>query len=370
MKNVRLKSWLFILLASGLLGACGSLTPERATLNPQPTATIPSLRWMDAPQTLCRDATQMRLQPVVEGEWPANAAAAWVVRPDDNPTVIASGMWTPQDRDLYIAFPNGEPLVPGDYQINVAMNGTTVLSHAFSVRGTGPQLRSFSAALTPTGTAITSLAELPHVIYLRYVYEGVCPGAPLWITVRHEGETICNRNTTVQAQSGEDATACYRDDGAPFEAGTYEATLTLIGSEEARSTFDLGAEPEPTKTPEPIYEPVCEPPFAAVGLTPDEKPHLPKERFEWYTQSVYVGAQCRGLPPRFFWVIRWYRDGEEVRVHRGRWTGGEAGLLWDTLTGTEASPFLPPGTYTTTLALADKSPLTVNFRVVAYQPQE
>ena len=366
--NTNLKSSLFTLMLGMLLAACASRAPVTPTS--EPTAAPPTLRWADAPQVLCRDATQVRLQPVIEGEWPTNAVATWEVRPDDNLTVVASGEWTPQDRDLYVAFPSGEPLVPGDYQINLTVNGTTVLEHAFSVRGAGPQLRSVSAALTPAGPAITSLAELPHVVYLRYVYQGVCPGAPLWITVRHDGETICNQNQTLQAQSGEDAAACYRDDGAPFEAGAYEATLTLIGSEEEQFTFDLGMEPEPTKTPEPVYEPDCEPPFAAVGLTPDGEPHLPKERFEWYTQSVYAGTQCRDLPPRFLWVIRWYRNGEEVRVHRGRWTGGEAGLLWDALSGTEASPFLSPGTYTATLAVADKPPLEVGFRVVAYEPQE
>ena len=368
MTNGRLKQWLYILLVGGLLTAC--YRPHSTTPVATPTGDLPVLRLVDPPEALCRDATQMRLQPVVEGEWPADAVAAWEIRPEGEIAVVASGAWTPQARGLYVAFPDGESLPPGDYRLQIAVGDAVIAEHAFVIRGVGPQLRALSLALTPEGQALSTLEVRPHVVYLRYVYEGVCPGAPLWLTVKRAGETVCNRTLTLESQSGERAVACYRADGAPLEAGVYEATASLGGAN-ADLTFQLGAAPEPTPTPTAVvYDPICKAPFAAVGLTPAGGPYRPQERFEWYTQSVYVGAGCQDLPSGLFWEIRWYRDGEEVRAYRARWSGDAEGVLWDALTGTEAAPFLPPGTYTATLTLADEPPVEVGFRIFAYQPQE
>lgn len=376
MTNVKLKPWHLVILACGFLSACAGVGSVRETSTPElePTISVPNLRLVNPPETLCRDATQMRLQPVIESEWPTGVVAEWEIHRENEMAVIASGTWTPQERDLYIAFPDGEPLAPDDYVLDVRVNKATIADHTFSVQGVGPRLTSISLAPTPAGPAVAAIADLPRVFYLRYAYRGVCPGASLWLTVKHEEETVCSRNLTLQTGDGEGAVACYRDDGTTFQAGVYQATLTLAGNE-GELTFNLGEDPEreevEVETEAPVvYNPVCEPPFAAVGLMPDKTPYRPQERFEWYTQSVYVGAQCRDLPPSFIWVMRWYRNGEEVRVYRGRWQGGETGLLWDSLTGTEASPFLRPGTYTTTLALADEPPLEVGFRVVAYVPPE
>ena len=370
--NAKLKPWLLVLVMCGLLSACAGAGSMQQTSTPErkPTTVAPNLRWVNPLQMLCRDATQIRLQPVIEGEWPAGAVAEWEIHRASETAVIASGTWTPKERDLYVAFPDGEPLVPEAYMLNVHVDETTIAEHTFSVQGRGPRLTSISLAPTPAGPAVAAITDLPHVFYLRYAYQGVCPGASLWMTVKREEETVCSRNLTLQAESGEGAVACYRDDGTVFEPGVYQATFTLVGSE-GELTFRLGEEPKPVATEEPVvYDPVCESPFAAVGLMPDETPYRPQERFEWYTQSVYVGTQCRDLPPSFIWVMRWYRNGEVVRVYRDRWQGGESGLLWDSLTGTETSPFLRPGTYTATLALADEPPLEVGFRVVAYVPLE
>lgn len=372
MKTGKSRLWLFLLLIGGFLAGCSRPNAMAPTSTPDGafTGDALTLRFVDPPETLCRDATQMRLQPVLEGQWPDGAVATWDVSREGEIAVIVSGTWTPQTRGLYVAFPEGEPLVPGDYRLVVSVGETLMAEQVFAIRGVGPQLHSVSPALSPSGPTRTDFMERPHVVYLRYLYEGACPGAPLWVTVRHAGEAVCNRNLTLQAESGEDAVACYRDDGAVMEAGVYTATLTLGGAE-TQLTFHLGVEPTPTPTPDVIVpKPVCEPPFAAVALTPEEDPYRPQERFEWYTQSVYVGARCQGLPSGLFWVIRWHRNGEEVRAYRTRWHGGEAGVLWDALTGTEEAPFLPPGVYTATLALEDEPPAQVGFRVVAYQPQE
>jgi hypothetical protein len=366
--------WIYLLIVCGLLVACGEATPVRdqPTKDVEPTVPVPSLRFVNPPTLLCRDATQLRLRPIVEGAWPADTVATWEVRPGSETTVVAKGTWTLKERDLFVALPDGAPLVPGDYVFTLYVNAVEVVSHTFTVQGTAPRLKDVSLALTPAGPTITDLETLPRIFYLRYAYEAVCPGAPLWVTIMREDEKVFNRNLALQTERGEDYVACYLDNGTRFEPGTYEAVLTLVGGEEARLTFHLEeAPPAPEATQTPIaQDPICGAPSVAMGLTPDGRPFRPLERFEWYTQAVYVIAECRDLPQGLRWIARWYRNGEEIRVHRGEWEGDETGILWDSLTGTEEAPFLNPGTYTTTLSIGSQSPLKVGFRVVPYAPQE
>ncbi|MGC9398205.1 MAG: hypothetical protein ACP5HM_03615 [Anaerolineae bacterium] len=369
------RRWWFIWLWIWLLSACGG----PATFSGTPAAelhvstSVPSLRFIDPPTSLCREATQLRLQPIFESAWPEGTVANWEMRPAAKTHVVAEGRWHPKERDLFIAFPEGAPLKPGEYVLTLHVNGTQVAEHAFTVQATAPRLTAVSLALTPEGPTSTVLQTPLRLFYVRYAYEGVCPGTPLWVVVTREGERLVHQNLVLQADQGTGEVAFYLDAGAPFEAGAYQATLTLGGEEERTLTFrvkePLDPTPQATATPIPPA-PICEPPFAAMGLTPEGTPYRPLERFEWYTQAVYVGAACRHVPARTRWVARWYRNGEEVRVYRGRWTGGDAGLLWDSLTGTEEAPFLPPGVYTTTLSLGALPPLEVGFNVAPYVPSE
>ncbi len=373
MMSIKRKWWLWILLASLLLSACGQATsaPNTPAADLTPATPLPSLRFVNPPTLLCRNATQLRLRPIVEGAWPADTVATWDVRPTAETTVIAEGTWTLKERDLFIALPDGTPIIPGDYVFTFYVNDTEIAEHAFTVQATSPQLEAISLGLTPSGPEITTLQERPRVFYVRYTYDAVCPGTPLWITVTREGETILNRDLTLQASQGAGSVACYLEDGGIFEPGRYEATLTLAGGEERHLDFELGKTPEPEETETPdVQMPVCETPLTAMGLTPGGEPYRPLERFEWYTQAVYVVTDCRNIPDGLRWIARWYRNGEEVRVHRGQWTGDESGVIWDTLTGTEEAPFLRAGTYTTTLSLGGSTLLETDFRVIPYVPAE
>jgi len=98
---------------------------------------------------------------------------------------------------------------------------------------------------------------------------------------------------------------------------------------------------------------------------------LPQQRFEWYSQVIYVGTQCEGLRPGTRWQSVWYRNGVNVRAAGGVWqeTGG-AGVIWDSITGIPGAPFLLPGEYTVVLTLDGSVPLTTTFRLIAYVKPE
>ncbi|MCD6345654.1 MAG: hypothetical protein J7M17_08665 [Anaerolineae bacterium] len=349
--------WALVLLAS----CTASPEPAPAVTTPTPP---PGLRFPTASAELCREAIQLRLQPLVDAAWPAELVAAWTLTVAGDDAALASGEWSPEQRDLFVAFPQGAPLPPGDYVLTLRVGDARVGHYPFTVRADEAQLTSLSLALTPAGPGIGHLPDGTRIFYLRYAYDAICPGAPLWVTVSREDETICTRSLSLTETRGEGTVDCYREEGAPLEYGSYRATLTLMGEKVGGFTFLVGEKPVET-----VYRPVCEPLFTALGLTPAGEPYRPLERFEWYTQGIYAGTHCRDLPPQATWETHWYRQGEEVRVHHGVWVGPTEGVLWDSLTGTDAAPFLRHGPYSVTLTLADTTPLSASFRVYPYVRQ-
>ena len=352
--------WALVLLVS--CTASPVTAPAEATPTPPP-----ELRFPTASAELCREATQLRLQPLVDAAWPAELVAAWELTAAGDDAALASGEWSPEQRDLFVAFPQGAPLPPGEYVLTLRVGDARVGHYPFTVCADEAQLTSLSLALTPDGPGMGHLPDGTRTFYLRYAYDAICPGAPLWVTVSREDETICTHSLSLTEARGEGAVACYRAEGAPLEYGSYRATLTLMGEEVGGFLFLVGEKPVATvATVETVYHPVCEPLFTALGLTPAGEPYRHLERFEWYTQGVYAGTHCRDLPPQATWETHWYRQGEEVRVHHGVWAGPTEGVLWDSLTGTDAAPFLRYGTYSVTLTLADTTPLSASFRVYSY----
>ncbi len=349
-----------------LLAACVPTPPAEST----PTTTaeaLPVLRFSDdAPVALCRQATQLRLRPVVEGAvWPAQLQAVWALSALGDTTPLASGVWTPDQRDLFVAFPQGAALPPGDYAIAVQAGDAKIGQHRFTVMTAKPEVTDFYAAYTPGGSTITKTAEGAHALYLHYVYDAACPGAPVWITLEHDEAIVCRRAVALESAEGTGVVACYRDDGAPLENGAYRATLALTDEIIARFTLEVGEPPAPPVT----YATVCDAPFTAMGLSPEGEPFRPLTRFEWYTQAVYLGVHCRDLPLGQTWEARWFRAGQEVRQQAGTWDGPLEGMVWDSLTGTDRAPFLPGGSYTATLTIAGQPPLSVAFQVIPYTPQ-
>ncbi len=358
----------FLMLGLLLIGGClpAPTTPEPPTPAP-PTLSLPEVVFPTAAARLCREAIQLRLTPqLVAG----NALPVeWGLLGENGGDPLAEGRWLPEEGELLVPFPQGRPLPPGAYRLLLAQGGTTLGEHHFRVMADAPRLTTFELSLTPDGPPLEESEALPHVLFVRYAFEAACPGAPLWITVNRSGEEFCRHNVTLERTEGNGAVSCYRPEGGPLEAGPYTAELTLMGEEAAQLTVRLGPEPRPEV---PRYPVRCQAPFAALGLSPAGDPLQEDEAFEWYTQVMYVGVRCRNLPEGLTWEARWLHNGTEVRTHRSVWEGEAqgSGLLWDSLSGTEAAPFLIPGNYSVTFALEGIEPLIKSFRVIPYTPPE
>lgn len=349
------------------LVACGVETPSPTPTPVEETnVTVPSVRFVAPPAQLCREATQLRLQPLVEGEWPLGQTARWILRRSEAASSLAEGTWSPAERDLFVAFPEGEALAPGAYQLVLEMADSQMGTHDFTVLEQAPALVTTTLALTPEGPSVDIFDGPLPVFYVGYGYEGVCPGTPLWIRVLQGTDSLVNRKVTLETVEGAGAVPCFQEGGTLFDVGTYSVTLTLGGAPVASFPFEIAS----AETPPRRYTPTCETPFTAAGLSPEGEPFLSQESFQWYTQGVYVGAPCRDLPPSAPWKAAWYRAGELVAVNSGQRVGEPRGIVWDSLTGTEENPFLVPGNYTVTLTISETISLGTAFRVVPYVPPE
>ncbi|MGC9394305.1 MAG: hypothetical protein ACP5J4_05575 [Anaerolineae bacterium] len=362
---------------SGLLAACTSNT----AIPPTPTPLSPPQVTFDAaPDTVCQAATQIRLAPEALDVWPITVKAEWALTREGESAVLSEGEWQPGMGELFVAFPKGEALPPGRYTLALHADGVSLGEHTFAITDETAAVTTLGLALTPSGPALTRLPGGTQHFYLRFTYRGACPGAPYWIAVQHEDAIACSHNATLLQAEGIESVACYRKDGTPLEDGDYHAELTLMGRTQHTLAFTVGddptpiptaaptttATPAPTATPEPLPL-VCAPPFAAAGLTPEGEPFLPQERFEWYSQVIYVGTQCEGLLPGTTWESAWYRNGANVRMASGVWNETEvAGVVWDSITGIPRAPFLLPGEYTVVITLDNSIPLTTTFRLIAY----
>ncbi len=359
------------------------ILPTACTMSPSPspptsTPTLPPIRLSapDASLTLCAAATQFRLALPTPPAWPEGQTAHWTLSGESGP--LTQGNWSPQEGDLLIPFPDGRPLPPGTYTLQLRLGETPLLHHTIRISDIPARLKDLALAPAPVGPTIPHLAAGTRHFYLRYTYEGACTGAPLWAVVqRDDGATICSRSVTLTTAKGEDAIACYLPDGGPLPSGRYRADLSLMGTVTRSLTFEVKAPPTPTPTatPTPLPPPTptptpmlphCGPLFTAAGITPDGEPYLPGDRFEWYTQALYAGSRCRSLPDGTHWESLWFRNGEPVRRGSGTWHGPTTGVIWDTLTGTPRNPFLYPGTYTVTLRIGSHPPLSAQFRLVPY----
>lgn len=358
----------------GVLSACTSTTPPP----PTPTPLVPPQVTFDAaPDTVCQAATQIRFTPKALDVWPITVKAQWTLSREGENTVLSQGEWQPGMGELFIAFPKGEALPPDRYTLALHADGVSLGAHTFAIAEDTAAVTSLGLALTPSGPALTRLPGGTQHFYLRYTYQGACPGAPYWIAVRHGDTLVCSHNATLPQADGTESVACYRKDGAPLEDGDYHAELTLMGRTEHTLAFAVGDAPAPTPTatatsappatPEPPPALVCALPFAAAGLTPGGEPFLPQDRFEWYSQVIYVGTQCEGLSLGTTWESVWYRNGVNVRTASGAWNATDGtGVIWDSITGIPRAPFLLPGEYTVTLTLDGSTPLTTTFRLIAY----
>ena len=361
-----------------LLAACSSNTASPPTSTP---LSPPQVTLDAAPDTVCQAATQIRFTPEVLDTWPITVKAQWTLTREGENTVLSQGEWQPGMGELFVGFPKGEALPPGRYTLALSADGVTLGERTFSITDETAAVTSLDLALTPSGPALTRLPSGTQHFYLRYTYQGACPGAPYWIAVRYGDALVCSHNATLSQADGTESVACYQKDGAPLEDGDYHVELTLMGRTEHTLVFEVGDEPvptptatatsAPTATPEPPPPLVCAQPFAAAGLTPEGEPFLPQERFEWYSQVIYVGTQCEGLSPGTMWESAWYRNGANVRTASGVWNKTDsAGVIWDSITGIPGAPFLLPGEYTVVLSLDGSEPLTTTFRLIAYvKPQ-
>jgi hypothetical protein len=324
---------------------------------------LPALAFADPPASLCREAAQLRLDVRLPVDaWPPTEAITWTLASEGD-ELVARGEFAPPGDDLVVSFPRGEPLPPGAYAVSLTARGEEVARHAFEVLAEEGRITALGVALTPAGPAVTRLPADAHVLYLLYDYAGVCSGAPLWASVSREGELLCRHNLNLEGGEGAGALPCYEPGGGPLESGVYRVVLTLLGERVRALSFRVG---EPTAT----YAPECAPPFAAVGVSPTGHPVRPSENFQWYTQGVYVGAECRDMPPGQTWEAEWYREGQLLQEHAGMRTGEGTGVIWDSLVGTEEVPFLAPGSYSVTLTLEGVEPLTTTFEVIQYVPRQ
>lgn len=374
-------------LAVLLYSILGLLTACTAPSLPSPTPLHPPQITFDAaPDTLCQAATQIRFTPKALGEWPITIKAAWTLTREGDSTTLSQGEWQPGMGELFVAFPKGEALPPGRYTLALRADGVSLGEHTFAIAEDTAAITSFDLAFTPTSPALPQLPGGTQHFYLRYTYQDACPGAPYWITVRHGDAIICSHTATLPQAHGTESVSCYHKNGAPLEDGTYHAELTLMGRTEHVFTFTVGDDPTPTPTatatatvaavvaptatpaPPPL---VCASLFAAAGLTPAGDPFLPQERFEWYSQVVYVGTKCEGLRPGTPWESVWYRNDANVHAASGVWNEMDgAGVIWDSITGIPRAPFLLPGEYTVSLTIEGHIPLTTTFRLIAYVKPE
>ena len=356
--------WCLLVLGVYCLVACMAVpvtspSPPVSTIPPPP---LPAVDFAQSPASLCQAATQIRLRPDIGGAWPDGVLATWHLYVERGDEVLAEGTWSPDAGALFIAFPEGQPLPPGEYRVMLSLDDQAY-THRFKIQNTSPHLNTLALALTPNGPDVNVLSEGTRLFYLRYVFEGVCTGSPLWINVTWNGESLWGRTLTMEEERGEGTVPCYLDDGTPFVSGDYRAVLSLMGETSRGLSFRIGE-----KAPEPPAI-VCGPLFTAPAISPEGEPFLPDTRFEWYTQSVFAGAECRHLRTGVTWKARWFRDGKEVRLAQGVWQGGESEVVWDSLTGQPR--FLLPGFYTVTLKVAAADPLTAAFRLIPYvRPEE
>lgn len=369
---------MLVYLLAGMLAACTPIfdAPPLRTASGSPRVTVAS-----APATVCQAATQIRFTPEVAGPWADDVTAQWVLTAEGDATVLNQGEWRPDMKELLVAFPKGAALAPGRYRLTLRMGDALLAEHTFTVNADSTTITAFALAMAPTAPSVPQLASGVQHFYLRYTYADACLGAPYWITVRHNDALVCTYSATLSQASGVETAPCYRKDGAALEDGEYTVELTMMGRVYHHAAFEVGpsatATPTPlpptvtptiapTVTPTPLPV-VCGPLFAAAGLTPDGAPFLPRDRFEWYTQVVYVGTQCVNLPSAVAWESAWYRNGRRVREANGMWEGsGGVGTVWDSITGVPNAPFLPGGTYTVSLTLAGDAPLTTTFRMIPY----
>ncbi|MBN1922594.1 MAG: hypothetical protein JW892_15200 [Anaerolineae bacterium] len=354
-----------ICLLAWLLSGCSMISAT-----PSPTATVtPALPQLDlpgAPETLCREATQLRLAPLLRGSWDLNGSATWRLAAAESGTPLATGEWLPLQRDLLIPFPDGQPLPDGKYRVVLETGTQTLLTHTFTILADSPELFDLQLALSPVGPVVTRIPDASRVFYIQFRYAGVCPGAPLWLSVSDDTGVICTHSLTLPEMAGDALAVCHRADGGSFVAGQYHATLTLASGFWA---LDFKVGEDPTPPPSPItYATHCDPLFVAAALDPQYQPLLPNDRFQWYTQAVYVGATCHDLPPAVPWLVRWYRQGALVHESEGLWDGGLTGVVWDSYAGSPEVPFLRSGTYSATLAISGTVSLTTTFRIIPYTP--
>ena len=354
------------IVAGGLLSAC------RSTATPEPDATPrpPSVQFLQPPPTLCRDATQLRLDVQVTGPRVREAEASWRLYRANKDEPLSQGAWSGGSGEIYVPFPDGTPLPPGDYKVSIDWHGESLTRQRFTIQPESPSIEGLGITLIPDGELQVRLTPEVRHFYVRITYDGACPGAPYWLTVNQGSEVVCRQNGGLDREAGTASIPCYQDRGRAFAEGTYEATVTLMDDVQRTEIFEIAA-PAPTSTPLPTATPrpspfTCGPLFSAAGLTPEGEPFLPLTLFDWYTQAIYVGTQCDRLTPGTAWQSTWYRDGELAGTHNGLWMGEPEGVIWDSLTGVPGSPFLRPGTYTITLRIEATEPLTTEVRVLAY----
>ncbi len=350
--------WIALLIVTlGAAGCAATLSPAASSPDSTPVPSLPTVKLIDVPETLCREATQIRLRTRVTGHVPEGDPTWEIV--DDEDAILAQGAWAFASSETLAIFPDGEPLPPGAYAVRLRAADTLLATWPFTVEEAAPAITEFSLGRTPEGASRDRFDAGTHHIYVRYAHEGVCPGSPLWITVRQGEELLCSHALTLESERGKGEVGCYRENESALEEGAYRAELTLMGRTRRGLSFDVGAEPA---------QPVCGPLFVAAGVTPEGDPILAGELFEWYTQVLYVGSRCTGLSEASTWESRWYRSGSPVRTALDSWEGGSEGLVWDSLAGTSTTPFLVPGTYTVSLTVDETTTLTGAFRVRGYTP--
>ncbi len=378
-KRRLLGSCLLAMGGVGLLWLCVACVPASPTaptpvLPPIPSEAAQQVTGVHAPAALCRSATHLRLRPEIASAWPITATATWRLTPADETAMLSAGAWHPDQGELFVDFPGGEPLAPGRYIVHLEADSEIVARHTFTVTATPPTVTALTLALTPDGPKVARLTAETRHFYVRYEYEGGCTGAPIWVVVRRGEATVCKRSFTLTAVAGQGAVACYREDGAPFDAGAYRAALTLMGEPSREVAFEIGPPPTPipTQTPAPTATPApdCGPLVISAGLTPDGDPVLVRESFEWYTQAIYAGRRCSQLSPATTWQATWYRNGEPARTTKGAWDGASRGVVWDSVTGVITAPFLLPGAYSVTLEIAGAGAPTAAFDVIPYVTPE
>ncbi len=170
------------------------------------------------------------------------------------------------------------------------------------------------------------MSRLPpdaRVIYLGYAFEGVCAGAPYWITMRDAvGSVVCNDSGLLATLDGTGEVACYHEDGTLPE-GTYTVTLTLM--DEAPEVLGFAVEVEPHPFPVTPRQGQPHDRSYVLRFSPPRALRLaarlrPLTLFDWYTQVVYAGGAL-DLLPQTTWRSTWWHEGEMLRQATGMWHG-------------------------------------------------